>query len=260
MQAATDFDDYEFITDYSELSSEEIREKLVWHWLTLFRRNPDFELFCEAQRKQDFAACTELEGKFERVAELYDDWGDIHMLPTMHEGSDEWRSWYAGKRHLFFPAPIELLVTPVKDIGTESILAAIPTGIRKNQLLDLFDQFVDANPEILGSGPKYPIRVVKGESPRETLLRLEKADLVNDLLAGDNLFKYSHAEIAALVLKVPALQKSGFHWYPNQGQKDRIENGSFELSEVNSQKRTVVNLGKFYTACVASTVRGIFPA
>lgn len=260
MQAETDFDDSENITNYSELSSDEIREKLIWHWLNLFRQNPDFELYCEAQRKKDVEVCVELERKCERIAELYEDWGDIHILSSMHEGSDDWKNWFAGKQCLFFPASIQLLKTPVQTIGAGNILAAIPSGVSKSQLQDLFEKFVANHSEILGSGPKYPIRVVKAESPRETLLRLEKAELVTDLLSGDDEFKYSHAEIAALVLKVPALQKSGFHWYPSQEQEARIENGSFKLNEVNSQKGTVVNLGKFHAACVDSTIQGIFPA
>lgn len=246
MQEVHELDDPENITDYSELSNDEIRNKLIWHWFNIFRQNPDFEEYCEARRRGDTVTCRVFEQKFSRIADLYTDWGDIHDLPSMHDDKSEiWKNWLDEKHNLFPPTAIELIKVPVDNVGNRNFLAAIPSGYSKKQLCELFEQFLDTHPEVLGQLPKYDFNIPKNKSWLETLQRLEKADVVYDLFSDSDL-KLSHAKIVQQIYITPLLQKLGFRWSTPSG--------------AESNERTVINLGKFYRASIDATIHGIFPA
>jgi hypothetical protein len=256
-------DDYQ-ATDYSKLSAAEIRDKLIWRWFYFLRQNEIFETYCEAKRNGNTQICTELEDDFTRIAELYNDWGDIHILPSMHdEESSEWRGWLAKNRHLFTVTgeKIELLTPQAAEAGSKGFQVTIPKGLGRDQLKNLFDEFLDDHPELLGAGPKYQIKAMSGKNLTKILQRLENADLVYDLVSGEDEFKYTLAEFAALVLKVPSLQQE-FKWYPRGKQQDFIDKGISILSEpdVRTYSRTVKNLKDLYEACIKNTIHGEFPA
>ncbi|GAB3543423.1 hypothetical protein GCM10027343_16800 [Noviherbaspirillum agri] len=257
-----DQDDDCHAIDYSKLSASEIRDKLIWWWFYFLRQNEIFETYCEAKRAGNTVVCTGLEGDFPRIADLYKDWGDIHILPSMHdEESSEWRSWLAKHRHLFGAEKIELLTPQVTETGSKGFQITIPKGLGRDQLKNLFDEFLDDHPELLAAGPKYSIKAISGKNPKELLQRLDNADLVYDLISGEDEFKYTLAEFAALVLKVPSLQQE-FKWYPRGKQQDFIDKGISILSEpdIRTYSRTVKNLKDFYEACIKNTIHGEFPA
>ncbi|HZW13296.1 MAG TPA: hypothetical protein VFF81_08920 [Noviherbaspirillum sp.] len=256
-------DDYQAL-DYSKLSDAEIHDKLIWWWFYLLRQNDIFKTYCEAKRDGKTAVCKELEDKFKRIGELNNDWGDIHILPSMHdEESPEWRGWLAKNRHLFTvnAEKIELLTPHAAEAGSKKFQVTIPKGLGRDQLKNLFDEFLDDHPELLGAGPKYQIKATSGKNLTKILQRLDNAELVYDLVSSEDEFKYTLAEFAALVLKVPSLQQE-FRWYPRGKQQDFIDKGISILSEpdIRTYSRTVKNLKDFYEACIKNTIHGEFPA
>ncbi|MCY0910311.1 hypothetical protein [Massilia antarctica] len=261
MNDVCDADDFEEMLDYSKLSDEEVHGKLIWFWFRFFRLNENFEQYCEARRIGDELTRSRLETQFQRIEDLYKDWGDIHILPEMY-GDDliEWKEWLATKNRLFFTPKIRIISSHTDGAEAGTVMVSIPIGVTRSQLSKLFDELIEKNPEILGTGPKYLPAQINGQRQGEILTRLEKAELVSDLISGEEEFKYSHAEIAELVLKVPSLREFGFKWYPTADQAARIEKGTFQKSEVNDYKRTIVNLDKFFKNTVEGTIHGTFPA
>jgi hypothetical protein len=249
------------LVDYAAMSDKEIHCKLVWFWFRFFRLNENFKKYCEARRNVDDVTRRRLEKEFQKIEELYNDWGDIHILPDMyHDDLIEWKAWLNNKRSLFFVHDIEIVDTCDESPEGGKISISIPTGLNKIQLCRLFEEFVVKNPGILGSGPKYSLTSIKGQRQSETLNRLEKAELVHDLVSGYGEFEFSYAEIAELILKVPSLREFGFKWYPTADQKVRMENKAFRKSEVSDYKRTLVNLKRFFENTVEGTIQGRFPA
>lgn len=245
MQELHELDDPGNIADYSELSPEEIRNKLIWNWFRFFRQNPNFKEYCEVRRAPNVKRRVALETDFRKIAELYEDWGDIHILPAMYEDSEDWENWLSKKNHLFPPTAIKRYDNLDCGVNRGNFLASIPTGYSKKQLCTLFDQFLDAHPEVIGQHSKYGFNVPRNKSWLETLVRLEQADVVNDLIKESEL-KLSHAKIVHLASITPLLQKLGFVWRASTDEK--------------SKERTVMNYAKFYCKSVQVTVWGIFPA
>lgn len=246
--------------DYSKQSAAKNRDKLIWWWLYFFLQNDEFKRYCDANRNGDAAACAELESEFHRIAELYNDWGDIHILPSMmYEKSVQWQSWLTEKRHLFCADEIELLTPGAAQASSRGVQVLIPVGQRKDQLMNLFEEFLDTHPELLGAGPKYPIKEIRGNQPHTTLQRLENANLVYDLIVSGDEYD-SYCKIVKLILTMPELQLE-FKWFPTPADLIEIENFSQSKSATMiNYSRTLRNLEEFYESCIASTIRGEFPA
>ncbi|KVM48926.1 hypothetical protein WJ58_26175 [Burkholderia ubonensis] len=230
--AETD-NDQDHLIDYSTLSEAQIYERLLHRWLSFFRQNAVFEAYCLAKRFGDAGAaeCHDLEVRYPRIAELYEHWGDIHALPAVPENSDAWDTWLASKRHLFFSEVIQ----SDRAVGTE---------------------------------PKYRIATIKSQTKLKLLNRLDRADLIHDLLDGSvdysdsNSpldFEYSHREIAELVLKIPSISRD-FDWYQLDGTGDPLNANTKKRDQLESCKQTILEADAFYWACVEGTIHGVFPS
>jgi hypothetical protein len=262
MKEACSVDDFEEIVDYSKLSGEEVHGKLIWFWFRFLRLNEDFEQYCDARRNTDEVSRKRLEKEFPKIEELFEDWGDIHILPAMYSDDLlEWKDWLASKRWLFFTSPMKLIDPPIAGLEKGSRLLSIPSGLDKKQLKKLFEKFIDSTPGIIGNGPKYVPMKMKGWSQAGILERLDKAEFVNDLVSGEDEFKYSHAEIALLIVKIPFLRTMGLNWQVHgKDKKARLANGTLSQDDVENYKRTILNFNKFYTNTVENTIHGVFPA
>ncbi|WP_431226613.1 hypothetical protein [Burkholderia contaminans] len=260
------YDDSDESLDYDSLPKHEIHERLLWRWFDCFQQNGHFEAYCDAKRHNDTATCFALEKQHPQIAELHEDWGDIHALTGMTEGSPAWKEWLATKRHLFLlPNPLVVEQAERQADVKGMVRLAIPQGLTKKQLQQAFANFLDEHPEILGEGPKYKVGMVKGMTATALLKRIDRAALVYDLLTGTTTaegdFKYSHAEIAELILKIDEVNRPNFDWsIKNEIDKKRFQNGTLPLTELHNYKRTIVDLGTFYRNCIEGTIRGTFPA
>ena len=63
---------------HPEFSIDDTASDWLWWWYRYFKENGDYKAYCEARRDGDSEICSDLEGRFDRIAELYKDWGDIH--------------------------------------------------------------------------------------------------------------------------------------------------------------------------------------
>lgn len=259
--ATSDDSDSKF--DLSTLPDEVIHMLLVTEWLKCFWLNADFEVYCEAKRIGDAGASAALETEHPRIAELYDDWGDIHALPSVDD-SETVLEWYGPRQHLFalpeatVADPIEWLAEPV---GTT--LVSIPNGLRKEQLLQVLADFVTNHPQLLGDGPKYEVTPIKGERPADTLKRLYRARTVYLALAIGKLggTKGAPTKAAKSILRTEGANRVfGFDWFVH-GDLNRklLEQDKLPADEVKGYTRTISDLDKFYQASIDGTIRGIFP-
>lgn len=262
-----------------------IQTLLILEWLKCFQQNSDFRTYCEVKRNGDAETCALLEKTHARIAELYDDWGDIHVLPPMTENS-AWADWIESKQHLFmlrdvsFVNPVDRSVSPdgtmlieLDDLLFEqddTTLVAIPNGLTKDHLRHLFDEFVSRRPEILGDGPKYEVKSVKGKRLGETLKLIQRAYMVYMMLTvirqkisdtNPNAKPAFTTKAVEAILRTPEGNRLfGFNWSVN-GELNRklFEQGKRSPDEVKDYARTLNNLNKFYQACINNTIFGIFP-
>ncbi|MHA6847042.1 hypothetical protein [Ralstonia syzygii] len=266
LRAAQESDDSDDQFDFATLPDGAIHMLLIIEWLKCLHLHPDFEAYCNAKRTGDADTCATLEQEHPRIAELYEDWGDIHALPSVHD-SETVLEWYGPRQHLFAP-PEATVVDPIEWLTARSntTLVAVPNGLTREQLLEVLDDFVSEHPEMLGNGPKYQVMSIKGERPAATLKRLYQARPVflalSGLFAGKrDLIKGLPAKVATTILKSEGPNRRlGFNWFVHgEVNKRLLEHDNLPSEELKGYAKTIDNLDKFYRACVDSTIRGIFP-
>ena len=145
-----DLDEYKAKYNYANWSTDKINRELLWHWFHCFKENQVFEAYCLAKRKKQTAHCKKLEKEFERIAELYKDWGDIHTLPSMDDSEGaNWEKWLTEKSHLFFESPVTLHFDTVKKMHVTDLLVSIPSTASKNKLQKLFKDFLNLHEHLI---------------------------------------------------------------------------------------------------------------
>ncbi|AYY98416.1 hypothetical protein EGY19_13815 [Burkholderia multivorans] len=252
--------------DLATLPEPAIHTLVIREWLKCFQQNADFKAYCDAKRDGDAATCAALELAHARIAELYEDWGDIHILPSMNESSDWW-DWFEPRQHLFCLPDVEI-IDPIERLAEPdgTTLVAIPNGLRKEQLLQVLMEFVASHPDILGDGPKYQIQRVKGESLGDTLKRIHRARTVYLMQIVQNvdpstIKSFSSRAASSVVRSREANRYLGFGWFINgQVNQKLFEDGKLPSEELKNYTKTIDNLRKSYQACIDNTMLGIFPA
>ncbi|KVW05810.1 hypothetical protein WK91_34540 [Burkholderia cepacia] len=238
---------------------------IIREWLKCFQQNTDFKAYCEAKRNGKAGTCAALEQAHDRIAELYEDWGDIHILPSMDESSNWWQ-WFEPRQHLFLLPDVQI-ADPIEWLAESdgTTLVAIPNGLTKDQLLHVLTEFVSSHPDILGHGPKYEIQRVRGESLSDTLKRIHRARsvyLMQTLQQLDPSTRRSFSSRAAgsVVKRVEANRVLGFDWFMNGEVNQRLfEQGKLPSEELKNYTKTIDNLRNSYQGCIDNTIRGIFP-
>ncbi len=80
---------------------EVITEEWVSLWYQCLLGNLDYMNYCDARRDNDKSLCQQYEFRFEHIAGIYRDFGDVDIWPDDGIASDEWREWYVPRKHLF---------------------------------------------------------------------------------------------------------------------------------------------------------------
>ncbi len=249
---------------YSKLPSDMITEDCIRHWFNYFRLNTVYEKYCYAKRAKkniDIAVCKTIEGEFPKIAELYDDWGDIHTFPIAESvQSAGWKKWFECRRDLFIVSPIELLSLPIDEMEPGSTAITIPVGISKQLMQSMFDDFLERNPVVIGDRPKYKLNLIPFKTLVNTSISLDDIDMISADFSRDGSRKASHAEIAATIISMKEVSDISFQWYPTKEQKQALSQGKSILTSVAIQARTIKNLEKIYFNSIDGTINGIFPS
>jgi len=85
--------------------SQHMTEEWVSLWYQCLCGNIDYFSYCTAKDSGDAVTCAELEAKFELLASIYDDFGDVDVWPADGMQSKSWQEWFEPRRHLFMCMP-----------------------------------------------------------------------------------------------------------------------------------------------------------
>lgn len=234
--------------EYKDLSDSVVDDKLIEAWFKFFQKNPDYKAYCEAKRSGDSGAevCAALEATYSRITELYSDWGDIHDSSAQAD----WRT-------LFYPRAQLVRLEDQPTISEKLALISIPKGLKKENFLEVIENFLRANPNVIGDGPKYKLNPINRNRKRNTLLRIDQAEFVHDMLHDEG---ETPPFIAWRIASNPELGRLlGFRWFLHD-QIDQLPANEEFPDYIYDYAKTIESREEFYQACIASTIHGVFPA
>lgn len=255
-------------SDDEPMSKKMVHLLLMHEWKKCFQQNADFKAYCDAKRSGDAKTHSALEEKHARIAELYDDWGDIHATPSEAD-QDLGLGWLHTQGSLFSFPEVEksgVLRWQRLQKADNAILVKIPKGLRKDQLLDVIADFVEENPDVLGDGPKYEISYLKGKQPEETLKYVRRASIAHLYLtdkksAGGSTKDHAETVIRAIVSDPEVRSMLGLNWrIHGELNQQLFEQDKRSADEIKNYTRTLTNLNNFYADCIDGAIRGTFPS
>lgn len=222
-------------------------ESIIQLWRDFFKRNKDYRKYCDAKRSGDVASCKIMEGTFERLSDLYEDWGDLY------DGSeaDEWEAWIEPRRHLFGLCKVDFsddVVVYDPDSFVRNI--AIPKGVTKAELLKLIDGFLDRYPLLLGEGQQYTVTSVQGEDLNDMYERLTRLNYVVEFLGAD-LSVMGNFDFCGVK-----------EFFDHLKERDEIRTYlklNWNINEHDEDPSRIYKMLRDYYACVEVTIHGEFP-
>jgi len=234
----------------------------LWWWYRYFKENADYKAYCEARRSDDAELCADLESRFERIAELYDDWGDIHAGKKLYKNESSWHEWLYERRHLFFvDVPSVRTLSAVANVEHGAIAIQIPATVSKEQLLQALTEFVERNYADLrvAPKPKYELHAPEGRIDQSTFQAVKKAWVVRRVSLHHLEHATTHAGTALEVMALELKSELGFNWELESDQQERLRNGTLSMLELDSFKKQIGRYKAQYEAYVANTIHGVFP-
>lgn len=234
----------------------------LWWWYRYFKENADYKAYCEARRDDNTAICSVLESRFERIAELYEDWGDIHHGKQLYKNESPWREWLFDRRHLFFvhePA-VKMLPEPV-SVEHGACAIQIPTAVSKSDLLRAVTEFIEQNYADLRvtPKPKYELYAPAGRIDQSTFQTVKKAWIVRRVALNHVRFPHTNAGTALEVMTLELKSQLGFGWELEPDQEERLQNGTLSMLELDAFKKQIARYKAQFDAYVANTIHGVFP-
>lgn len=247
-------------------------------WLAFFRRNEDYRAYCMARREGDTATCRSIEAKFERVAELYTDWGDIHTPEQANPGIEGYWAWAEGRdKSLFFRARV---VTRIDDPAsyvkrTGHLLLDVPLSEKLSEVIEQVERYLalvyKMQTDVLERDepvskavmelptPKYMLHAPSGTLNAATRGAIEKAIYVDRLRqqVGPNGKPLS---LTDKVLAIKQDPKNPFGWSLTEQDKRDIAKGVYKKGLFGGSEVTLVKRAqKDFDAYVRNTIYGRFP-
>jgi hypothetical protein len=235
----------------------------LWWWYRYFMENEDYKAYCLARSIDDSATCDQLESQFERIAELYRDWGDIHALKTMHRNEMPWKAWLYERRHLFFVdvPQIRPLTLPAIEIDRGAVAMQMPATATKDEILRLFAEFVDKHYSDLQVVyvPKYQLHAPQGRIDQSTYQTIKKAYYAHKVSIHHVQYPESNAGTALEIMTLELKTQLGFNWQLEPDQERRLQDGTLSMMDLDSVKRQVGRFKTNFSAYVSNTIHGVFP-
>jgi hypothetical protein len=250
-----------------ERSKYEVMSEWVRWWWMYFKENTHYQAYCRARRVGDTFTCAQLEATFMKIAELYEDWGDIDQINKYGMGNWAWKAWFDDHRDLFLEREPEvtLVTPPISQIAVGNLLVQIPKGLTKQAILQLLVNFVEQTYPVAEAGvsfppPKYQLYSPKGKLDKSTLGAVSKAYWVNDSVNPSYREPRSLAETALHIIDNEA--DFGFDrkkWKLGEIDRYRPRDNTFPMTALDPFRTQVIRLKKHYAAYVENTIHGVFP-
>lgn len=102
-------------------------EEWAMLWYQCLSENYDYSLYADARVGGNVEICQQYERQFERIADIYDDFGKLHSLDDCSFDPESWwwQEWFAPRQHLFM-ADVRQLPEPPAAIAAGTMLLSIP--------------------------------------------------------------------------------------------------------------------------------------
>jgi hypothetical protein len=245
-------------------------------WIYFFSQNSNYERYCKARAAVDTATCDELEQRFSKIADLYQDWGDVPRAAATD--IKVYMAWgEMRQRGLFFrPRAVKWIDDPATYVKKQGhLLLEVPLSEKLSEVMEQVQKhmaFVYAmQAETLGTDkpaskvvlelptPKYMLHAPSGNLNAATAGAVNKAIYVDKFRHRPNL-DGKKLSITDTVLEIKRHADNPLGWSITDDDKGALKRGTFAKSILGGSEVTLIKRHRRdFDAYVRNTIHGRFP-
>jgi|GEM_PF-2055212 len=238
-------------------------EEWVSFWYQCLTQNIDYGIYSSARRECNAKRCAELEARFERIADIYNDFGELDGWPDDGMQCPEWKPWFEPRRHLFMSHPSEV-ETPDQYVQRQGhLLIDLPLQQNEAATAETVRQFLSdyyAGKTIApATPPKYQLHTRNGrlahgyrqvQTACASVVRSYRVDPETD---DDRRFEDAVAEFVR-----HEIDNMGWKLDP-EARRVLQETGKLSAQRLESFKAMLTKCRRDFQAFAKNTIRGRFP-
>lgn len=236
-------------------------EEWVSLWVQCLKGNLDYAEYCEARKAGDQLKSAELEGQFEKIAGIYEDFGSIDHWPEDGMQSKTWRDWFRARRHLFL-IETSLVTDPDQYALREGyILLEVPLQADVRATLEAVADKIEGWRELEGTlaAPKYALNLVD-RRPAHGIQQVRQAcrSVARSYRYDPETFEeLRHVDAIAAFVRH---EIDNMGWTLDPQARDELDRtGRLSEQRLESFKVMLNRCRRDYRAFAANTIRASFP-
>lgn len=141
-------------------------EEWVSFWYQCLSQNMDYSAYCNAKTAGDTAQCKSFEAQFERIADIYQDFGELDGWSEDGMQSKQWKEWFEPRRHLFM-ASATVITDPSAHVPRAGhLLLDVPLQNDANSTAKLVSRlmadYYAQHSVTVPTPPKYSLHLING--------------------------------------------------------------------------------------------------
>jgi len=240
-----------------------VTEEWVSLWYQCLTQNIDYSLYCQARDTGDAAKCTELEAKFDKIADIYKDFGSLDGWPEAGMQSELWRDWFEPRRHLFMSVPRIVSDLQRYEARPGYVLVDVPVQSDTRATAGLVAALIERQRASGGMqpapSPKYMLREVNGkiahgfQQVRQACISVARSYRYDPETFED----LRHVEAVAAFVRH---EIDNMGWSIDPHAREELERtGRLSEQRLESYKTRLNRCRRDFKAFAANTIRASFP-
>lgn len=232
-------------------------------WYQCLTQNIDYSLYCNARDSGNEAQCVAYEARFDKVRDIYDDFGTLDGWPDAGLQSALWREWFEPRRHLFLVEPRTIADPASYTARAGYALVEVPLHADVGVTRAAVAAYVDAQyakPDLVhASAPKYVLREA-GARPAHGIQQVRQAcrSVVRSYRYDPETFEeLRHREAVAAFIRA---EIDNMGWTLDPKARDELAaTGKLSEQRLESFRVMLDRCRRDFKAFAANTIRASFP-
>lgn len=238
-------------------------EEWIWLWFRCLRLNKPYQQYCELRCDGSSSEQAELEKQYPKIAEVYEDFGDIHTFKVLGANNyDNWLTWLDKHRHLFVlntELETSLIKEPIGELSVDYLYIRVPVDQQREDAVAAVSTIIKDYQETRKA--KYQLSHNKpGPKALSTLRRQLTVWHKRHPVDGSPV---TNEALVELIVTGKVGRDNEWAWNPRKrGSKTDWKWSKEYIDEHGNTYNLIRELQRYDAAAkqiIANTVRGVFP-
>jgi hypothetical protein len=238
-------------------------EEWVSLWYQCLTQNIDYSLYCGARDSGDDAKCAELEARFDKINDIYADFGTLDGWPEDGMQSRQWIDWFEPRRHLFMTEPRLVRDSRAYVSRPGYVLVEMPlqgdAKVAGAAVAALIERHCASGDALSAPAPKYALREVAGRlSHGLQQVRQACRSVARSYRYDPETFEELRHQEAVAAFVRQEIDNMGWTLDP-KAREELARTGTLSEQRLESFKAMLNKCRRDFRAFASNTIRASFP-